>query len=99
MLLVALAGVLLILWAWHLGPFATALERTDNAYVRGQITVLAPQANGYVAEVLVRDFEKVKAGQTLVRIDDRIYTEKVHAAQAQLDSALAQLANVGQTEA
>ena len=99
MLLVALAGVLLILWAWHLGPFATALERTDNAYVRGQITVLAPQANGYVAEVLVRDFEKVKAGQTLVRIDDRIYTEKVHAAQAQLDSALAQLANVGQTQA
>ena len=99
MLFVAVAGVLMILWGWHLGPFATAMERTDNAYVRGQITVLAPQVNGYVTEVLVHDFEKVTAGQTLVRIDDRIYTEKVHAAQAQLESARAQLANAGQTQA
>ncbi len=89
----------MILWGWHLGPFATATEQTENAYVRGQITVLAPQVNGYVAEVLVHDFEQVKAGQTLVRIDDRIYTQKVHAAQAQLDGARAQLANAGQTQA
>ena len=99
MLLVAVAGILMILWSWRIGPFATAMVRTDNAYVRGQITVLAPQVNGYVAEVLVHDFEKVQAGQTLVRIDDRIYTQKVHAAQAQLDSARAQLANDGQTQA
>lgn len=99
MLFVAVAGVLMILWGWHLGPFATATVRTDNAYVRGQITVLAPQVNGYVAEVLVHDFEQVKAGQTLARIDDRIYTQKVNAAQAQLNSARAQLANAGQTQA
>ena len=99
MLLVAIAGILMILWSWRIGPFATAMVRTDNAYVRGQITVLAPQVNGYVAEVLVHDFEKVAAGQTLVRIDDRIYNEKVHAAQAQLDSARAQLANAAQTQA
>ena len=99
MVFVAAAGVLMILWAWNLGPFATAIVRTDNAYVRGQITVLAPQVNGYVAEVLVHDFERVQAGQTLVRIDNRIYTEKVRAAQAQLQSARAQLANAGQTQA
>ncbi len=99
MLLVALAGVLMILWAWQLGPFKTATVGTDNAYVRGQITVLAPQVNGYVAEVLVQDFEKVKAGQTLVRIDDRIYAGKVNAAEAQVASAKAQLSNSGQTQA
>lgn len=99
MVFVAVAGVLMILWAWNLGPFSTAMVRTDNAYVRGQITVLAPQVNGYVAEVLVHDFERVQAGQTLARIDDRIYTQKVHAAQAQLDSARAQLANAAQTQA
>ncbi|SDL97160.1 Multidrug resistance efflux pump [Oryzisolibacter propanilivorax] len=99
MLLVALVGVLLILWAWRLGPFATAHERTDNAYVRGQITVLAPQVSGHVAEVLVHDFQRVAAGQLLVRIDDRVYLEKVHAAEAQLASAQAQLANFGQTQA
>ena len=99
MVFVALAGLMMIMWGWHLGPFATAMERTDNAYVRGQITVLAPQVNDYVAEVLAHDFEKVKAGQVLVRIDDRIYAQKVHAAQAQLDGARAQLANAGQTQA
>lgn len=99
MIFVAIAGIVLILWAWQLGPFATAVVRTDNAYVRGQITVLAPQINGYVTEVLVQDFEQVKAGQTLVRIDDRIYAERVHAAQAQLDNARAQLANADQTQA
>lgn len=99
MLFVALAGVLMILWAWQLGPFNTATMRTDNAYVRGQITVLAPQVNGYVAEVLVQDFEKVKAGQTLVRIDDRIYAGKVDAAEAQVANAKAQLSNSGQTQA
>ncbi len=99
MLLVAVAGVLMVLWGWRLGPFATANERTDNAYVRGQITVLAPQVSGYVAEVLVRDFERVAAGQMLVRIDNRTYVEKVHAAEAQLDNAKAQLANAEQTQA
>ncbi len=99
MLFVAFAGVLMILWSWRLGPFATSTVRTDNAYVRGQITVLAPQISGYVREVLVRDFERVEAGQPLVRIDDRIAAEKVHAAQAQLENAQAQLANAAQTQA
>ncbi len=99
MVLVAMAGILMILWAWRLGPFATAMVRTDNAYVRGQITVLAPQVSGYVNEVLVQDFERVAGGQALVRIYDRIYQEKVNAAQAQLESARAQLANASQTQA
>lgn len=99
MVLVAIAGILMILWSWRIGPFTTAMVRTDNAYVRGQITVLAPQVSGYVSEVLVQDFERVAAGQALVRIDDRIYQEKVNAAQAQLESARAQLANASQTQA
>ncbi|MCR4144957.1 HlyD family secretion protein [Alcaligenes faecalis] len=99
MAFVLLGGVLLILWAWNLGPFNTTRVTTDNAYVRGQMTVLAPQVSGYVSEVLVQDFERVQAGQPLVRIDDRIYKEKLHQAQAQLDAALAELANLDQAQA
>ena len=47
----------------------------------------------------MQDFERVAAGQALVRIDDRIYQQKVHAAQAQLDGAKAQLDNASQTQA
>ncbi|EKU29705.1 secretion protein HlyD family protein [Alcaligenes sp. HPC1271] len=96
MAFVLLGGLLLILWAWNLGPFNTTRVTTDNAYVRGQMTVLAPQVSGYVSEVLVQDFERVQAGQPLVRIDERIYKEKLHQAQAQLDAALAELANLDQ---
>ena len=97
--LVALAGVLLIFWAWKLPPFESGRATTDNAYVRGQITVLAPQVSGYVSDVKVRDFDHVEQGQVLLTIDDRIYRDKVAQAQAQLDNARAQLANSAQTQA
>lgn len=70
---------------------------TDNAYVRGQVTMLAPQVNGYVTEVLVQDFQRVRAGDALVRIDDRIYREQLELATAQLDAARAELANFEQS--
>jgi multidrug resistance efflux pump len=99
MIAVALIGITLILRAWSLWPFNSSWMRTDNAYVRGQITVLAPQVNGYVTDVLVKDFQHVKQGDPLVRIDDRIYKEKVAQAQANLDSAIASLANSDQAQA
>ena len=99
MLVVALAGVLLVLRAWNLFPFAGTVVSTDNAYVRGAVTVLAPQVSGYVTEVLVQDYENVKAGQPLVRIDARTYEAAQAQAQAQLANARAQLANADQTQA
>jgi len=37
-LAVGLAGIGVILYAWRLPPFASAIETTENAYVRGQVT-------------------------------------------------------------
>jgi multidrug resistance efflux pump len=99
MALVAMVGVALILHAWGLGPFETRVETTDNAYLRGGVTVLSPQVNGYVADVLVKDFEQVRAGQPLVHIDDRLYVAAVAQAEAQRAGAAAQLDNFGQTQA
>lgn len=99
MLVVAAVGIALIMWAWHIGPFNSTRMSTDNAYVRGAVTVLSPQVNGYVSEVLVKDFQYVKAGQELLRIDDRIYAERVRQAEGQLANAVAQLNNAEQTQA
>lgn len=95
---IAGVGILLVLRAWNVGPFQTADISTDNAYVRGQVTVLAPQVNGYVTDVLVRDFEHVRAGQPLVQIDRRSYEAALAQAQAQLANARAQLANSAQAQ-
>ena len=99
MAVVAAVGIGLIMWAWHLGPFNSTRVSTDNAYVRGAITVLAPQVNGYVTEVLVKDFQYVKAGQELLRIDDRVYAERVRVAEGQVANATAQLDNAEQAQA
>ncbi|MBA1235594.1 HlyD family secretion protein [Pseudomonas stutzeri] len=97
MALVALVGVVAILYAWQLWPFSGGVAVTENAYIRGQITVLAPQVNGYVTEVLVQDFEEVTRGQPLVRIDDRQYRQLVEQRRAELAAQRFQLENLEQT--
>lgn len=98
-LLVGLAGVLLVLYAWRLPPFQSSVEMTENAYLRGYVTVISPQLSGYVADVSVKDYEQVKAGQVLVRIDDRIFQQKLAQAKATLEAQKASLANSFQQEA
>jgi len=88
-----LAGVAAVMAAWRIGPFATAVESTDNAYVRGRVTVIASQVSGYVTRVLVADFATVAAGQPLVEVDARIYAQRVEQAQAQVAGQAATLAN------
>ena len=90
-------AVLLVLYIWGLPPFRTGIVQTDNAYVRGSITIIAPKVDGYVAEVAVQDFTPVKTGQLLVRLDDRNYLQRLNQAKANLAVQEANLANVAQT--
>ncbi len=92
-LFVGTAGLFLVLYAWQLPPFATATEVTENAYVRGQVAVIAPQLAGYVAQVAVQDYEEVEAGQLLVLLDARVFEQKLQQAEATLDGQRAALAN------
>jgi multidrug resistance efflux pump len=95
----AVIALLAILWAWDLPPFGGRVEVTDNAYVHGRSVVIAPQVSGYVAQVLVHDYDQVRAGQVLVRIDDDIYRARVAQAEANLAAQLATLANSDQAHA
>ena len=91
-----IAGVLLVLYAWRLPPFHTGTETTENAYVRGLVTIVAPKVDGYVAEVDVQDYMAVKAGQVIVKLDDRIYRQKLEQARSALAAQEANLANTAQ---
>lgn len=90
---IGIVGVLVILYAWQLPPFTRHTQFTDNAYVRGQTTFISPQVNGYITDVKVQDFATVKKGDLLMQIDDRIYSQRVHQAQAQLAMKVAALNN------
>ena len=93
-----LAGIAVVFYAWQLPPFASDVQTTDNAYVRGYVTLISPQLAGYITDVPVKDYEPVKAGEVLARLDDRIYRQKVEQANATLASQKAALANSEQQE-
>jgi len=96
--LVALVGVLIVLYAWELPPFRSTVETTENATVRGQVTIISPQLSGYIVEVDVQDFQQVAKGQLLMRIDDRIYTQRLEQARAQVATQRAALSNFAQSQ-
>ncbi|WP_242123751.1 HlyD family secretion protein [Sphingobium sp. Sx8-8] len=96
--LIAILAISAILYAWQLPPFAGFSEQTDNAYVRGKVTIISPQVSGYVTSVPVQDFAEVKAGQILATIDQRIYAAKVEQAKANLAAQIAALSNSQQSQ-
>src|SRR6516165_10379114 len=53
---------------WTTGRF---LQSTDDAYVGGDVTVIAPKVAGFIAQVAVTDNQPVHAGDLLVTLDDR----------------------------
>jgi len=85
--LVTLLGVGLFAgYWWQVGRF---LEETDDAYVRADWVAVSPRIAGYVAQVLVEDNQPVKAGDVLVRLDDRDFIEQLRSTQARLLQARA----------
>ncbi|KVF68275.1 hemolysin secretion protein D [Burkholderia sp. FL-7-2-10-S1-D7] len=68
-------------------------EDTDDAYVAGSIVQVAAQIPGTVTDVLVADTQAVRAGQTLVRLDDTEASVAFAQAKAQLAQAVRQVAN------
>ena len=69
-------------------------EKTDNAYVEAETVSVAPQIEGYVSEILVRDNETVIPGQILVRLDPADARNRLNQAQAGVQAAEAVVHNV-----
>jgi len=70
------------------------VERTDDAYVGGDITIIAPKIAGFISEVAVTDNQQVAAGDLLVKIDDRDYRAALVKAEAAVEAQRATLANL-----
>lgn len=92
-LFIGVIGVLIILYAWRLPPFQSAVQTTENAYVRGQVTMVSPQLAGYITAVPVHDYQTVHQGDVLFQLDDRIYQQKLKQAESMVQAQQAALAN------
>jgi membrane fusion protein (multidrug efflux system) len=65
---------------------------TDDAYVNGHVTFVAPRVKGQVVRVLVDDNNRVRRGDLLVQLDKEPYRVEVDRKQAALDVAQTKLA-------
>ena len=74
-----------LIWAGAKFLYGRTHVSTDNAQVDGHITPIAPKVQAFVAEVRVDDNMPVKAGDTLVVLDDRDL--RVRLAQMEADLA------------
>src|ERR1700733_9030274 len=61
-------------------------ETTDNAQIDADISPVVARVGGYVKEIRFSDNQFVKAGDTLVVLDDRDYQVKLQQAVAALTS-------------
>jgi membrane fusion protein (multidrug efflux system) len=78
---------------WTNGRFIVS---TDDAYVGADAATIAPKITGYIKSVAVSDNEHVKAGDPLVVLDDADYRIALGQAEAQIASAEATVARVGE---
>ncbi|WP_375680182.1 MULTISPECIES: HlyD family secretion protein [unclassified Bartonella] len=89
-----ITGVLLILWAWRLPPFVNNIQITDNASIKGNVTLVSSQISGVIARIYVQDYQRVEKGMLLFELDDSLFRQQLARAQAVLDSKNAKLASI-----
>src|ERR1700723_2753026 len=68
-------------------------QRTDDAYLRADMTPLSTRISGTVRKVNVSDYQSVKTGQILIELDDEDYRANLNQALAALAASEASLAD------
>jgi membrane fusion protein (multidrug efflux system) len=94
-LLMGVAGVLVLAVALAFGipriRLALSTVSTDDAFVNGHVTFVAPRVRGQVARVLVDDNNRVHKGQLLIELDKEPFRDAVAVKKAAVDTAQADL--------
>jgi membrane fusion protein (multidrug efflux system) len=86
-LVLVLAAVFGIPWI----RFVLSTVSTDDAFVNGHVTFVAPRVHGQVARVLVDDNNRVHKGDLLVELDKEPFRDAVAVKKAAVDTAQADL--------
>jgi membrane fusion protein, multidrug efflux system len=90
----ALVFVAIATLNWNEWTGNAVVQTTNDAYVRADLTRLSSRVAGEVLTVAVSDFQRVKAGDLLVRIDPADYEALVAQAEASVAAAQAALDNL-----
>jgi membrane fusion protein (multidrug efflux system) len=93
-ILLMAAGIIgLISGNWNRWVSERTWQRTDDAYLRADLTPLSTKVAGLVATVAVSDYQPVKAGDLLVQLRDDDFRAQVQQADAAVRAAADALIN------
>src|SRR5215472_13185629 len=92
-LLLAAAIIVLITGNWNTWGSERVSQKTDDAYIRADLTPLSTKVAGLVAAVAVSDYQQVRAGDLLVQLRDDDFRAQVQQAEASVRSGKDALVN------
>jgi membrane fusion protein (multidrug efflux system) len=92
-LLLAAAVLITLTRDWNAWEGGKIEQVTDDAFVRGDLTPLSTKVAGIVRSVKVTDYQKVRAGDLLVELQDDDYQAQLAQATAAVEAANAAIAN------
>lgn len=88
--LVAIAIIIVVTGNWNRWEGRAGWQSTDDAYLQSDLTPISAKVTGYVRELPIQDYERVRKGQVLARLVDDDYRAAVDRSQASILSAMAQ---------
>src|SRR5215471_5655070 len=88
--IVAIAIIVVVSTNWTRWEGGEGWQRTNDAYLQSDLTPISAKVTGYIRELPIRDYERVRRGQVLARLVDDDYRAAVAQAEANILAATAQ---------
>ena len=88
---VAVAIIIIVSSNWNRWEGGAGWQRTNDAYLQADLTPISAKVTGYIRELPIEDYQRVRKGQVLAQLVDDDYRSAVSQADANIRSASAQL--------
>jgi membrane fusion protein, multidrug efflux system len=88
--IVAIGIIIVVSTNWTRWEGGAGWQRTNDAYLQADLTPISAKVAGYVRELPIQDYERVRKGQVLAKLVDEDYRAAVAQAQAGVATAVAQ---------
>src|ERR1700734_3906282 len=87
---VAIGIIIIVSTNWNRWEGGSGWQRTNDAYLQSDLTPISAKVAGYVRELPIQDYERVRKGQLLAQLVDDDYRAAVAQAEAGVLTATAQ---------
>ena len=88
--IVAIGIIIVVATDWTRWEGGAGWQRTNDAYLQADLTLISAKVGGYLRDLPVQDYQRVRKDQVLAQLVDDDYRAAVAQAQASIESATAQ---------